>query len=74
MSEKTIGVEVDKNGFSFIVLSLVSIELILRLHRCLVLAANFGQFVKQKPHINRVFIFSKISKKIRIAGTCKYDI
>ena len=31
-----------KNGCSYFVLSLVTIEIILRLHRCLVLAANFG--------------------------------
>ena len=45
MSEKSVKVEMDKNGFSCVVLSLVSIEVILRLRRCLVLAANFGQFV-----------------------------
>ena len=45
MSEKSSKVEMDKNGFSYVVLSLVSIEVILRLCRCLVLAANFGQFV-----------------------------
>ena len=45
MSEKSIRVEMDKNGCSYVVLSLVSIEVILRPHRCLVLAANFGQFV-----------------------------
>ena len=45
MSEKSIRVEMDKNGCSYVVLSLVSIEVILRLHRCLVLAANFEQFV-----------------------------
>ena len=48
MSKKIIEVKMDKNGRSYFVLSLVSIGLILRLHRCLVLAANFGQFVKQK--------------------------
>ena len=48
MSEKSIKVEMDKNGCSYLVLSLVSIEVILRLRRCLVLAANFGQFVQQK--------------------------
>ena len=45
MPEKSIRVEMDKNGCSYIVLSLVSIEVILRLRRCLVLGANFGQFV-----------------------------
>ena len=53
----------DKNGCSYFVSSLVPIEFILRLHRCLVLAANFGKFVKQKPHFNRVFKFSQISQK-----------
>ena len=46
MSEKSIRVEMDKNSCSYVVLSLVSIEVILRLRRCLVLAANFGQFVQ----------------------------
>ena len=45
MSEKSIRVEMDKNGCSYVVLSLVSIVAILRLRRSLVLAANFGQFV-----------------------------
>ena len=45
MSEKSIRVEMDKNGRSYVVLSLVSIEVILKLCACLVLAANFGQFV-----------------------------
>ena len=45
MSEKRIRVEMDKNGCSFVVLSLVSIEVTLRLRRCLVPAANFGKFV-----------------------------
>ena len=45
MSEKSIKVEMDKNGCSYVVLSLVSIEVILRLCRRLVLAANSGQFV-----------------------------
>ena len=45
MSEKSIKIEMDKNGFSYVVLSLVSIALILRLRRCLVLAANVGQLV-----------------------------
>ena len=44
MSEKSIKVEMDKNG-CYVVLSLVSIEVILRLCRRLVLAANSGQFV-----------------------------
>ena len=35
MSEKSIKVEVDKNGCSYVVLSLVSIEVILRLRRSL---------------------------------------
>ena len=48
MSEKSIEVEMNKKGCSYVVSSLVSIELILRLCHCLVLAANFGQFVKQK--------------------------
>ena len=48
MSEKSIEIKMDKNGCSYYVLSLVSIGLILRLHRCLVLASNFRQFVTQK--------------------------
>ena len=35
----------NKNGCSYVVLRLVSIEVILRLRRCLVLAANVSQFV-----------------------------
>ena len=45
MSVKSIKVEMDKNGCSYVVLSLVPIEAILRLCRCLVLAANFSEFV-----------------------------
>ena len=72
MFEKNNEVEIDKNSCSCIVLSLVSIELIIRIHRYFVRAANFVQFVRQKPDFNHVFIFSRISKKIRIAGTNKY--
>ena len=47
MSVKGNEEEMDKNACSYFVSSLVPIEFILRLHRCLLLAANFGQFVKQ---------------------------
>ena len=46
--EKSNEVEMDKNACSYFVSSLVQIEFILILHRCLLLAANFGQLVKQK--------------------------
>ena len=45
MSEKSIKVEMDKNGSFSVVLSSISTEVILRLRRSLVLAAIFGQFV-----------------------------
>jgi len=48
MSVKSNEVEMDKNACSYFVSSLVPIEFILRPHRCLLLEANFGQFVNQK--------------------------
>ena len=48
MSVKSNEIEMDKNGCSYLVSSVVTIEFILRLHRCLLLVAIFRQFVKHK--------------------------
>ena len=47
MPLKSNEVEMVNNACSYFVSSLVPTKLVLRLHRCLLLAANFGQFVKQ---------------------------
>ena len=47
MHLKSNEVEMVNNACSYFVSSLVPIKLILRLHRCLILAGNLGQFVKQ---------------------------
>ena len=63
MSVKSLEVEMNKNACSYFVSILVPIEFILRLHRCLLLAANFGQFVKQKTALQRRFqIFARFAK------------
>ena len=51
----------NKNGCSYVVLRLVSIEVILRLRRCLVLAANF--FYKKTSQKPRFKIFVDLQKK-----------
>ena len=61
MSVKSIEVEIDKNGCSYFPLSLVPIEFILRLHRCLVLAANFGQFANHSLREGYIPAFLKSS-------------
>ena len=48
MSLKSDDIQMDKNSCSYFVSSLVPIEFILRLHRCLIPVGNFGQFVKQE--------------------------
>ena len=42
-----------KNGCSYFESSLVAIEFVLRFHRCLALAANFGQFVILKTALKK---------------------
>ena len=48
MAVKRNETEMDKNGCSYFVSSLVPIEFILRLHRCLLLVAISKQFIKHK--------------------------
>ena len=72
-SVKSIEAEMDKNGCFYFVSSLVPIESILRLHCCLVLAANFRQFVDQTENCTLTAFsnFRKFLKKKRIVGTFK---
>ena len=61
MYVKRFEVEMNKIACSYFVSILVPIEFILRLHRCLLLASNFGQFVKQKT-ARRFQIFANFAK------------